>query len=695
MSHYSRKEFLKIFLQGAGCYAAAASLPFEPLTKAVKAKGGGQSVIFPQGVASGDPTPDSVVLWTRALQKDVPSSETVAMRLQVAETSTFHTVVTEKKCKATSDADHTVRVIVHDLEPNTWYYYRFITNDGTTSLHGRTHTAPTEDSTRNVKFAIASCQAYEGGYYNAYRALLDRDKKASEGEKIEFVLHLGDFIYETLGYGSARKLPEFPSGGKKLDDEDVDWARSYAVTLDDYRHLYKMYLQDPDLKEARARWPFIATWDDHEFTDDNWQGVSTYEVPDTPAQKRKLAANKAWFEYMPAFLTGLADATKTEQHARDFKPADVDNKPISSFDKYGFGTEHNNRKAVDSLVIYRSLRWGEHIKLLIADTRSYRSMHPVPGEIALKISGNARYIAPLPLVKLSDAGKTFNNGNPPDSIKIGDNTVPNKRKQSPPGTILGNRQKQWLKDQLQNSDATWNLFASSVPMMPMRLDMHQVNPDAKEVVFTTDTWEGYMKERQEILDFVDELNTQNLISLSGDNHNSFAGILKKDFEQQDSKVLGAEFSVCGISSTSVFDALYNIVEEDSDMRPIVTYDATKHGGTNKKVENLNTAFLWGTKSAVTAAKTNDLTKAKKAENKNQNPHLRYVDSAANGIAVITVTGKSVSGEFITIQKPVSESKGQVTVLRQAHLDFNKDGSNTDLNLKQIDGQPPYPLTDWS
>lgn len=687
MKNYSRKEFISTFIKGAGCFAVAASVPFYSATS--KEANQFSDRQFPQGIASGDPTPGSIVLWTRAVDYKNDAGQDIHLVLQVSEQSSFDRLVAEKKCTAADDTDYTVRVIVYDLQPDTRYYYRFVTTDGLTSLTGRTSTAPKAKHDKKVKIAIACCQSFEGGYYNAYRALIERDKKAADSEKIDFLLHLGDFIYETKGYGNTRELPDFPSGGAKLGD-DVEWAKKYAVTLDDYRHLYKTYLQDPDLKEARARWPFIITWDDHEFTDDSWQSMSTYEVPNTPEQKRKVAANQAWFEYIPAFLTGLEKEIGTNQPASDFEPVNVENKSLENFDKYGLVQEPNNLKAVKSITIYRSLKWGEHVDLFITDTRSYRTQHPVPGEIALKISGNARYIAPLPLVKISDAGRTFNGGNAMDSIAIGKDKIPNLRKNSPKGTILGQRQKKWLKEGLKNSKATWSILATSVPMMPTRLDLQSVNPDAQDVIFSTDTWEGYLSERKEILQFFKNLGRTNLIAISGDNHNNFAGVLKDDFEQNDASVLGVEFSVCGISSTSVFQALENVVEKDSDLRPLITYDATKFGGKNEKVENLNVSFLWGAEAAVTAAKTNNIEKAKAKENTNHNPHLRYVDSAAKGIGVITVDKEKVTGELITVKTTDKiPTNKNVQVLREAKMEYKTEYG--DLKLMKVEGMPPHPL----
>jgi alkaline phosphatase D len=234
-------------------------------------------------------------------------------------------------------------------------------------------------------------------------------------------------------------------------------------------------------------------------------------------------------------------------------------------------------------------------------------------------------------------------------------------------------------------------------MMPMRLDMENVDPSASPVIFTTDTWEGYLTEREELLSFVKELNRKNLVLLSGDNHNSFAGLLSTDFENQTSEIVGAEFSVCGISSTSVFQALFNIVEKDSAMRPLITYNSKQFGGSDEAVENLNTAFLWGTKAALTAAKTGDTDQAKKDNNPLHNYHLRYVDSAANGIGVITVTAESVTGEFITIPPPLKKlPNSDPRMIRKAVLEYssgNQDANGkNDLKLYKVEGIAPHPLT---
>jgi alkaline phosphatase D len=258
---------------------------------------------FPQGLASGDPTSDSVVLWTRVEAVAGRAPGRVPVTLQVSGTPDF---TRERQVTALASADHTVRVIVTGLQPDRFYWYRFIADGDVSDLVGRTRTAPPPDADRPVRLAFASCQSYEAGYYGAWRLLLNEDAARPESEQLDFVVHLGDFVYEALGYGKARRIAGLPSGGKPTG-EGTTWAETYAETLDDYRFLYRTYLSDPDLRAARARWPFVVTWDDHEFTDDCWQTAQTYNEPPVPAQRRRVAASQAWFEYIPACLTGRGD----------------------------------------------------------------------------------------------------------------------------------------------------------------------------------------------------------------------------------------------------------------------------------------------------------------------------------------------------------------------------------------------------
>ena len=705
----SRRRFLSSFLKGAGCFAVTATVPTVPavLARATDAHDPGagerdardsdapERYRFPQGLASGDPLPDAVMLWTRVEQVDeATSASPIPLTVQVSRDEAFSTVLLEQSVVAPPESDGTVRVFVENLDPGTTYYYRFAALDGSTPAHvGRTRTAPAPDADVSVRFAVASCQAYEAGHFGAYRWLLEEQENSAD-PRLDAVLHLGDFIYEALGYGAARTVPDFPDGGTHGEDGTGRHAR----TLADYRHLYKVYLSDPDLQEARARFPFINIWDDHEFTNDAWQSASTYDGGSEPAQQRKIAANRAWFEFIPAVLSDHPGSAGQSSHARDFTNATVENADFEQTTRSGLHPESNNRTAVQSMTIYRSFRWGRHMELTLTDTRSYRSMHPVPPEINRQIAGTDRYLTPLRVVEVFDAGRTYNGGHPPPMVKVGEQEVPNVRRDHPPGTMLGAPQKDWWKATMAASDATWKIWGHSVPTLPMRLDLGAVNPEAETVVFTTDTWDGYLTERRELMDFLHDRQITNIVSLSGDNHNSFAGVLSRTYDDPDGALLennavGAEFSVCGISSPSVFQALVQAVDADSPLRPLVTHDARATGGA-KQEETLNLTFLHGARSAANVAQTGDLDQAMSATNDAPNPHLRYVDSNAYGLAIVTVAETGVDAEFVTMPPPVDVPRtGAPAPLRRTHFHVPTwtAGDVPDLEGPTITGRPPFPL----
>lgn len=222
---------------------------------------------FAEGVASGDPASDSVVLWTRvsnAMESAVP------LFVEVAEDSAFERLVTSTRTRALSVADHTCRVLVAGLEPACIYWYRFIDAEGRGSRIGRTRTAAAPNDDAPVRFAFVSCQNICEGAQNAYRRMIYEDERAAAGEQLAFVLHLGDFIYEVVEY------PEDRPSGRRYDRRVRDLLRypngekvggfHIPVTVADYRTVYRTYLHDPDLQAARARWPFVAMWDNHEFS---------------------------------------------------------------------------------------------------------------------------------------------------------------------------------------------------------------------------------------------------------------------------------------------------------------------------------------------------------------------------------------------------------------------------------------------
>ena len=171
----SRREFLALFARSAGCFVATASMaPLLGCSSPRPAPGG---FGFPSGVASADPQPDAVVLWSRVVPED-DETETIALQAQLARDPGFSEVILEESIVAQRYFDFTVRCFVDGLEPDRHYYYRFLAPDGSASRHGRTRTAPSEDAERTLNAAVCSCQHYEEGFFSAYRRLLTDDERA-------------------------------------------------------------------------------------------------------------------------------------------------------------------------------------------------------------------------------------------------------------------------------------------------------------------------------------------------------------------------------------------------------------------------------------------------------------------------------------------------------------------------------------
>ncbi|HVV82866.1 MAG TPA: alkaline phosphatase D family protein [Kofleriaceae bacterium] len=657
---------------------------------------------YPQGLASGDPRETSVVLWTRAVDNRDATAD-VALRLDVATDSDFADVVATQDVTATATSDHTVRVIVSSLTADTLYYYRFVA--GGDVISGRTRTAPAADANVPIRLAWVSCQDYGAGRYDAYKLLVAEDQARAEADQIRFVLHLGDWIYETRADsfqtalddnlepialtnadGSPRVVPPFPSGGGTAA------GSNFAQTVDDYRHLYKVFGSDPDVMAARARWPFVHTWDDHEVANDYWQSMANYDNVtslDEPSQPRKLAASQAWFEYVPMQLTGAPGVTGVTQHAHDFATATVATAPFTAPDDTNFVTEANNAAAVGAITIYRSLRFGQHVELIVTDERSYRSDHAVPEEFShLSIEYlDPRNVLPVDDVTIMDAGRTANGGNPP--AQVGISSMPNPRRGSPPGTMLGAQQKAWWKDSMKQSSATWKLWANEVPLMRFFIPKGPVGGLIVDRLMDGDAWDGYQTERNELMAYLRAQQVKNVVLLSGDIHAHFAGIVMDDYTAATPMPVAVELAAAGVSSNSEF-SFYEDASRGSgvpaDVRSLVTYDASGSGGP-RFVENLNLLLLHGAASARTMATTNDLAMAL-AASAPPNPHLRYADTNAQGFGVALVSADKIDAELVTVERPIGST---AAVKRRAAFSVGANDPGG-LTGPVISGTKPFPFT---
>jgi alkaline phosphatase D len=264
-------------------------------------------VVFGHGVASGDPGPSAVILWTRVTPKQ-PTTGDIVVELEVAADPDFKTLVAKRHgLRAGAGRDWTVKHDLGgpDLKPATEYWYRFKAN-GVTSPVGRTRTLPV-GATKDVVLAVASCSLYPNGYFNAYDAI-------AKLPRVDAVLHLGDYIYE---YGGAAKDygMNSPVAAKRMPDPPHE-----IVTLADYRRRHAQYKTDPGLQAAHARAPWIVVWDDHETANDSWVGGAENHQPKTEGDwgERKAAALKAYYEWMP-----IREATLPQAAWRSFQFGDV------------------------------------------------------------------------------------------------------------------------------------------------------------------------------------------------------------------------------------------------------------------------------------------------------------------------------------------------------------------------------------
>ena len=356
----SRRSFLK------AAAAIGASLAWVGPARGSRVHWHERRDLYPQGVASGDPDPHSVILWTR---RPFAQGTRQLLTVEVAEDEAFRRVIAHAQAPVSSAADWTARVLIGGLKPARTYWYRFTDTDGNGSRVGRTITAPLPNDPRTVNFAFVSCQDVNEGKLNAYRRMIYEDERAPAAQQLDFVLHLGDFIYEVVEYPDEVKtrydrtiyeVARIPDGGQV-------GKFHFPLTVDGYRAIYKGYLADPDLQDARARWPFVAIWDNHEFSWQGWQSIQKAGKA-RPGQSIKVAANQAWWEYLPSRCKKFSGPS-----LESFDPPAVTNVAIEKWDENGLGDEPNNLAAINSLIAYRSYRYGKHLDLIITDQHSYRS----------------------------------------------------------------------------------------------------------------------------------------------------------------------------------------------------------------------------------------------------------------------------------------------------------------------------------
>jgi len=657
-----------------------------------------QRDFFPEGVASGDPESDSVLLWTRCPPRDGTVAD--SLNIEVAEDESFTRVVAVTQAPIAEASDWTCRVLVGGLKPARVYWYRFADGRGNGSRVGRTITAPTADDSRPVRFAFVSCQNANQGAQNAYRRMIFEDEHAAEQDRLGFVLHLGDFIYEMVWYPEDRPQGMYDrrlrdivryEHGEKIADFHI------PTVLGDYRAIYRNYLHDPDLQDARARWPFVCMWDNHEFSSLGWQGLQRFGSMNRPAQTRKVAANQAFFEYQPARLFKPSGPSLSR-----FDPPRVVDAPVTHFDEHGLGQEPNNLAAIYSLRGYRALRWGHNVELMITDQRSYRSEEPTyRAEAQPFTSDDFPGFMPQEVLEVLDAGSAYNNGHPPATIKYGEKEIANFRKNEPPTTILGVEQKAWFLERLAKSTATWKIWGDTVATLDMRADPQNLPagittpwPGAGYAGFEAGFGAGdhstaYI-ERAEIYDFVRDNGITGFATVAGDRHSFWAGFAAKALPPKKFEPVGIAFVTGSISAPGMVEALEHALSKEHPLRSLFVGQGPADVYSQP---TFNLLLRHGVKSCLEYRRTGDINKARAVSNPDLSPHVSFVDMSGHGYAVVRVTSDLLEAEFVCIPRPVERSEradGGPLLYRTRHrAGLWRKGEKPTLGVQVVEGDPRF------
>ena len=488
---------------------------------------------FPLGLASGDPKDSSVVFWTRCLSST--GVEDVPLRLEVSTSATFDALAASVALTATRQYDYTVRAKVTGLTAATKYYYRFVAGQDKTPV-GETKTAPAPTSApAQMRFAWLTCQDWSVTHSAAMDLIAAED--------LDFLVHLGDYIYESVGATFQSGLAEpahtritLPNGTARTGAE----TGVYATSLEDYRTLYRTYRGDARLRELHRKFPMIAIWDDHEFSDDCWQDHQTYDNANKQETGRRRSATQAWAEYMPI----------------DF--GDV------SFDLA--------KPAYDNIRIYRDFRFGTLMHLVMTDQRLYRDDHLVGESELARLVGHdpvtgddkigARYFVPLPILTQYEGL---------DKVVLG--RIP---------SMLGTTQTQWWKDTLKGSTAAWKVWGNEVTLNRMWIDLRASAPAPYnyQYVVNADAWDGYPSHRAELMGFLKANSIKNVVAITGDLHAFQCGTIRDNPDPAIGTPVAVDFVAAGISS----DSFYQYLKAGAGATPLAplvatpgTFDAVMRG----------------------------------------------------------------------------------------------------------------------
>jgi alkaline phosphatase D len=490
----ARRRFIRNIALGSALVSGTAALParvfaaeFEPdsLDEMRQALAHHRfKVGFDHGVASGDPLARRVVLWTRVTSE---RAGVVPVLWEVARDPSFRRLVRAGAVQTSGERDHTVKVDVGGLAPNTIYFYRF-TVGRTTSPVGRTRTLPV-GRVREVKLAVFTCSNYPAGYFHVYA-------EAARRNDLHAAVHLGDYIYE---YGRGQYASEDAARlGREVE------PAGELLTLDDYRRRYAQYRSDPDLQAAHAAMPFIHIWDDHEIANDTWMDGAENHDPATEGDfvARRAAALQAFHEWLPI---------RTPDRERQEK-------------------------------IYRSFAFGDLLALHMLDTRVIARDRQL--EYANYVGSDGSLNGAALAADLTNPGRQLIGDEQTlwlqEQMAASNATwqvlgqqVLMGRMNIPAPLVLG-----------MISFSAYSALVVKAQTAPASLTPQELAILAQPAIpYNLDAWDGYPVAREMLLAIARELD-KNLVVLAGDTHNAWAS----DLADMYGNAVGVEFAVSSVSS---------------------------------------------------------------------------------------------------------------------------------------------------
>lgn len=461
---------------------------------------------FLHGIASGDPTADSVILWTRITPDDTAYSDAVAVSWEVATDDSFTNIIRNGVTDISSETDYTLKVDAVGLDSNTRYYFRFMSN-GVTSTVGATKTLPT-GNIDSVKLAVMSCSNYPTGFFNVYDL-------AAQQEQLDAVLHLGDYIYEygADGYGTENA----EAMGRQVT------PTGELLTLADYRARYALYRTDVSLQKLHATAPFITVWDDHEIANDAYvDGAENHDDSEGDFEQRKLAAMQAYFEWLPIRAAALGD-----------------NQTINR--SFAFG-DLVDIHTLDTRIVGRDkqLDYADYTTAQGLNAEQFTSDLSNPNRTML----GAEQLAWLQGNLASSTSKwqvlaqqvLMGRMNLPAAIATQQLSIPEFAELGAIAQLAGRAA---ASDPTLTADEVNYLQANQGRLTPEVLGLLQL----PNIPYNLDAWDGYFVERETILGTVKSFN-KNLVVLAGDTHNAWANNLK----DMNGNFVGVEFATASVTS---------------------------------------------------------------------------------------------------------------------------------------------------